>query len=173
MAEAVRPDDVQRAQGGDARAFERLYRGNVDRIYAICLRMSGDPRHAEELTQASFIQAWRSLAQFRGESAFSTWLHRLAVNQCLQDRRGARRSVVRLASDPAIDPKARTPVPPGTRADLERAIAALPDGARQVLVLHDVEGWPHDEIAAALGVSVGTTKSQLSRARLLLREVLR
>lgn len=165
--------DVARARSGDVPAFERLYRANVGRVYAVCLRMSGDADAADELVQRAFVRAWQRLGSFRGDSAFSTWLHRLAVNAVLEDRRSNRRSVVQLHADPDADPRERTPVPPGTRLDLERAVALLPDGARQVLVLHDIEGWPHDEIAAAMGITVGTSKSQLSRARSLLRETLR
>jgi RNA polymerase sigma-70 factor (ECF subfamily) len=178
-AEAIELDDepadldVVRARSGDMRAFERLYRANIGRVYAVCLRMSGDPAQADELVQSAFVRAWQRIGSFRGDSAFSTWLHRLAVNVVLEDRRSNQRAIVRLHDDAEADPRERTPVPAGTRLDLERAVALLPDGARQVLVLHDVEGWPHDEIAAAMGISVGTSKSQLSRARSLLRESLR
>lgn len=166
-------NDVTRARAGDVAAFEALYRANVGRIYALCLRMSGDAAQADELVQRAFVRAWERLGSFRGDAAFSTWLHRVAVNVVLEDKRADRRGIVRLADDPDDEPRERTPVPPGTRTDLERAVAQLPDGARQVFVLHDVEGWPHEDIATAMGVTTGTTKSQLSRARSLLREMLR
>jgi RNA polymerase sigma-70 factor (ECF subfamily) len=170
--ERRRDDLAQRAGAGDLAAFEAIYRENLGRIYALCLRMSADPVLADELTQRAFVRAWQKLGQFRGESGVQSWLFRLAVNVVLEDRRSAARQVVRLTESGSSDEKAPTPPHPGERMDLERAIAGLPDGARQVFVLHDVEGWPHDDIAAALGVTVGTSKSQLHRARSLLREAL-
>lgn len=161
---------VERARSGDARAFEALYREHLGRVYALCLRMTADPAAAEEATQRTFVTAWQRLGGFRGEGAFSTWLHRIAVNAVLQGRRSALRHPVQAAPD---EIRAATPPHPGVRMDLERAIATLPEGARQVFVLHDVEGWPHDDVAAALGVTAGTSKSQLHRARGLLREALR
>ncbi len=164
---------VRRARQGDRRAFEALYRANVGRIYALCLRMSGERTRAEELCQGAFVRAWEKLDGFRGDAAFSTWLHRLAVNHVLGDRRSGLRRLARVV--PVEDPEAaatgRTP-PAGIGLDLERAIATLPTGARLTFVLHDVEGYAHPEIAQLLGVTVGTSKAQLSRARKLLREVL-
>jgi RNA polymerase sigma-70 factor (ECF subfamily) len=165
---------VRRAQAGDREAFDELYARNVDRIYAVCLRMSGSGALARQLTQDAFVRAWRKLASFRGESAFSSWLHRLAVNVVLEEgrreqRRGARVIVV---EDTATYDCATPAQDPGTRMDLERAIAALPPGARSVLVLYDIEGYRQEEIAAMLGVAVGTVKAQLHRARRLLREAL-
>lgn len=169
--------DVERAARGDRQAFERLYRLHVDRIYSLCTRMVGDRTRAEELTQDAFVRAWEKLAQFRGESAFGTWLHRLAVNVVLNDRQteGRRRgrqddSVEDV--DTVAHGSVRAEVPPGLSIDLERAIAGLPPGARKVFVLHDVEGYTHDEIGEILGVTAGGCKAQLHRARLLLREAL-
>lgn len=158
--------DVAAAKAGDRRAFERLYRACVGRVYAVCLRMTADPAAADEATQQAFVDAWRALGDFRGDAAFATWLHRIAVFAVLAEARRRARGPVAVG---AADEKGRTPTPPGAKVDLERAIAELPDGAREVLVLHDVEGWSHDEIARALGVTEGTSKSQLHRARGLLR----
>jgi RNA polymerase sigma-70 factor (ECF subfamily) len=168
-------DLVQRAQARDAPAFARLYRAHVGHIYALCLRMTANAARAEELTQQSFIRAWEKLPHFRGESAFSSWLHRLAVNLVLMDlRAGARRTArVLFTDEPAAFEIPQTATPPGTRLDLEQAIAALPSQARTIFVLHDVEGWQHHEIAEQLGLAIGTTKAQLHRARHLLQEALR
>ncbi|HET7570502.1 MAG TPA: RNA polymerase sigma factor [Gammaproteobacteria bacterium] len=156
---------VARACKGDARAFEQLYRRHAGRVYAVCLRLSGNPAHAEEFTQDAFVKAWQSLAAFRGDSGFGTWLHRIAVNTALAHfRRNAKYTEVPApAEDEAPDEE------PGAMLDLEGAIAQLPDGARQVFVLHDVEGYKHDEIASLVGISDGTSKAQLHRARQLLR----
>jgi RNA polymerase sigma-70 factor (ECF subfamily) len=165
---------VRSAQAGDLAAFERLYRSKVGLVYAICLRMAGRAPLAEELTQDVFVRAWQKLPSFRGESAFGTWLTRLAVNVVLSERRDRGRRDARLTLAPDVETLA-APVPPkdsGTALDLERAIAGLPEQARRVFVLHDVEGWKHPEIARQTGLAVGTCKSQLHRARRLLREVL-
>jgi RNA polymerase sigma-70 factor, ECF subfamily len=170
-------DDVALASRGDRRAFERIYRTHVDRVFSVCVRMVGDRGKAEELTQDVFVRCWEKLAQFRGESAFSTWLHRLAVNVVLNDRQaeGRRRS----REDEGIDDMDEIntadvrPLPvPGLSLDLEAAIAALPAGARKVFVLHDVEGYTHEEIGTMLGVTAGGCKAQLHRARMLLRRSL-
>ena len=170
---------VRRAQAGDQGAFAALYRDHVGRVYALCLRLEGDAGRAEELVQDVFVRAWEKLDGFRGESAFGTWLHRLAVNVVLGDRRSAwRRSRVVLAGGGddeaalAMDAGAGATPPAGTAEsiDLERAVAALPAGARTVFVLHDVEGYRHEEIAAMTGIAEGTSKAQLFRARRLLRE---
>jgi RNA polymerase sigma-70 factor (ECF subfamily) len=169
------PSTVRRAQAGDAAAFEQLYRDNVNRVYALCLRISGDAGRAEELTQDVFVRAWQKLASFEGKSAFSTWLHRLAVNVVLGDRRSEKVRVARVfATDqPEVWERPSTKAAdPGTGIDLERAIAQLPPGARSVFVLHDVEGYRHEEIARMHGSAVGTCKAQLHRARRLLREAL-
>ena len=168
-------DTVERAVRGDVRAFEELYRTNSGRVYALCLRMSGDPNVAEDLAQESFIRAWEKLGTFRGSSAFSTWLHRVTVNVVLGDRRrlSRREGRVKMVGDDAIVDSASRATPPGVHLDLEKAITALPDGARTVFVLHDVEGWIHAEIADITGIAVGTSKAQLHRARKLLRKALR
>jgi RNA polymerase sigma-70 factor (ECF subfamily) len=165
---------VQDAQGGDLAAFERLYRDNERRVFAVCMRLSADPALAEELTQEVFIRAWRKLGSFRGQSAFSSWLYPLTVNVGLTERRSRRRRLARIVpTDDATTLEPPTPAPtPETGFDLEKAMAGLPPGARHVFVLHDVEGRTHDEIAALLGIAVGTSKAQLHRARKLLREAL-
>jgi RNA polymerase sigma-70 factor (ECF subfamily) len=168
-------EDVARATRGDRQAFERLYRQHVNRIFSLCARMLGDRTRAEELTQDAFVRAWEKLGQFRGDSAFGTWLHRLAVNVVLNDRQSeSRRRGRQDDSVEDVDTMAhgdvRADVPPGLSIDLERAIAGLPPGARKVFVLHDVEGYTHDEIGEMLGVTAGGCKAQLHRARLLLRE---
>ena len=165
---------VRRAQQGDQSAFHELYREHVGRTYALCLRLTGSAAEAEERTQDVFVQAWRTLASFRGESAFSSWLHRLAVNLVLMERRGARRRWMRVEAveDPATLERGGEGPSPALRLDLERAVAALPEGARHVFVLHDVEGYRHEEIGEFLGIAVGTSKAQLFRARRLLRGML-
>jgi RNA polymerase sigma-70 factor (ECF subfamily) len=167
-------ETVRRAQQGDVAAFERLYRENVDRIYALCLRMSGDGVRAQELTQDVFVRAWEKLAGFEGKSAFSTWLHRLAVNVVLGSKRseGIRVGKVFGTDDLEAYETPTRPPDPGEALDLERAIATLPPGAKTVFVLHDVEGYKHEEIAELHGIAVGTCKAQLHRARRLLREAL-
>ncbi len=159
---------------GDERGFERIYRAHVGRIYALALRLADNAGHAEELTQDVFVRTWERLASFRGESSFSTWLHRLAVNVILSDRRSAWRRTRRISADGEVaelEPDSRAPTP-GLRLDLDQCIAGLPPGARTVFVLHDVEGYEHAEIAAIAGIAVGTSKAQLFRARRLLREAL-
>lgn len=161
---------VRRAQERDPHAFEQLYRQHAPRIYALCLRLSANVMQAEELTQKSFLTAWEKLPLFRGESAFASWLHRLAVNAVLADLRAEQRRTRRIfgTADPATF---ETPPPApatGDRLDLEQAIAALPPHARAIFVLHDVEGWKHHEIAEKLGIAPGTSKAQLHRARQLL-----
>ena len=168
-------DRVRAAAAGDVAAYEALYRANVGRIYALCLRMTRDRDSAEELTQDVFVRAWDRLDSFRGESAFSTWLHRLAVNVVLGALRKRRRWLSRYAQadmdDAAIELAGHTS-PPARKLDLERSIAALPPRARLVFVLHDVEGYRHAEIASQMGVAVGTCKAHLHRARSLLKEAL-
>jgi RNA polymerase sigma-70 factor (ECF subfamily) len=174
--------DVALAAAGDRLAFERLYRRHAARVFTLCARMAGDRAHGEELTQDVFVRAWEKLHLFRGESSFSTWLHRLAVNVVLNDRKTEGRRKARFEEegeeDGGIDAFAGTgasagpPAAPGDRMDLEAAIAKLPPGARRVFLLHDVHGYTHEEIAASTGVTTGATKAQLHRARLLLREAL-
>lgn len=167
---------MRRAQAGDVQAFERLYRAHVSRIYALALRMTADPDRAEDLTQDAFVRAWDRLSTFRGDSAFGTWLHRLAVRVVLGDRRSRGRHAEEALEEDRLDRPPRelrtAPARSGTTVDLERAVAALPPGARSVLVLHDIEGYRHREIAELLGVTEGTSKAQLFRARRLLREAL-
>ena len=167
-------DLVARACDGDEDAFGDLYRAHAGRVFALCLRLEADADRAEELTQDVFVHAWERLATFRGESAFGTWLHRLAVNVVLTSRRSAWRRTRRVitADDPAAFEQAAEHPGPGLRLDLDQAIAALPPGARAIFVLHDVEGYQHGEIAALMGVAEGTSKTQLFRARRLLRKAL-
>jgi RNA polymerase sigma-70 factor (ECF subfamily) len=171
----VPPDDlVARAQAGDQKAFRELYRQNAGRVYALCLRLTGDAYAAEERTQDVFVRLWDKLRSFRGESAFSSWLHRLAVNVVLNERRttGRRERRVTPAEDPAALEQHRGNPTEGLSIDLERAIAELPDGAREVFVLFDIEGYGHADIASLTGIAEGTSKAQLFRARRLLREKL-
>ena len=178
MTDAPRsePEDgelVRRAAAGNLGAFEQLYRRHCGRVHGAVWRLSGmNPSRAEELTQEAFIRAWQKLDSFRFESAFSTWLHRLAVNVALMELR--KRDLEESADDSELE-AASEPVKPfcaGERADLERAIANLPPRARAVLVLHDIEGWKHEEIGKELGMAVGSSKAQLHRARGLLRRAL-
>jgi RNA polymerase sigma-70 factor (ECF subfamily) len=171
---AVEARLVRDAQAGDLAAFERLYRDNERKVFALCLRLSSDGALAEELTQEVFVRAWRKLGSFRGESAFSSWLYPLTVNVALSERRSRRRRDMRLVAtdDPARLERAPGAPRPEEGFDLERAMASLPPGARAVFVLHDVEGRTHDEIAAMLDLAPGTSKAQLFRARRLLREAL-
>ncbi|MGH7613075.1 MAG: RNA polymerase sigma factor [Gemmatimonadales bacterium] len=163
---------VRRAQAGEEAAFEALYREHAGRVFALCLRLSGDGGRATELTQDVFVRCWEQLRSFRGESAFGSWLYRLAVNVVWSTNRGDRRreTRVRPVEDPGAHEPQREAAPPGLRLDLERAIATLPDGAREVFVLFDIEGYRHEEIARLTGIAVGTSKAQLFRARRLLRE---
>jgi RNA polymerase sigma-70 factor (ECF subfamily) len=167
-------DLVARSRDGDESAFGDLYRTHAGRVYALCLRLEADAARAEELTQDVFVRAWERLGSFRGESAFGTWLYRLAVNVVLSDRRAAWRRARRVftAEDPSVHERARDTAGPGLALDLEQAIAALPPGARAIFVLHDVEGYQHGEIATLMGVAEGTSKTQLFRARRLLRQAL-
>ncbi len=166
--------DVALAASGDRRAFERLYRLNLNRVFSICTRMTGSRTRAEELTQDVFVRAWEKLPLFRGESAFSTWLHRLAVNVVLNARKVDGRERLRggEGDEDTYELPSHKVARPGERMDLEAAIAKLPPGAKRVFVLHDVEGYKHEEIAEMLGVTSGGSKAQLHRARLLLREAL-
>jgi RNA polymerase sigma-70 factor (ECF subfamily) len=167
--------DVALAAGGDRQAFERLYRTHANRVFSICARMSGSRTKGEELTQDVFVRTWEKLPQFRGESAFSTWLHRLAVNVVLNARKTDSRNASRTddgeVDDERWDETARAPMHI-ERMDLTDAIAGLPAGARKIFVLHDIEGYKHEEIAAMMGITSGGSKAQLHRARLLLREAL-
>ena len=161
--------DASRAAAGDFRAFERLYRTHASRVHALARRMLS-PDEAAEATQDAFVRAWQKIGQFRGEAAFGTWLHRLSVNVFL-----ARRQVLKLQRERHVDDETALEHLPARVAgtdltvDFEAAIVKLPPGARQVFVLHDVEGYKHEEIAELLGVTTGTTKAQLHRARMILR----
>ncbi|OLC06532.1 MAG: hypothetical protein AUJ01_05225 [Acidobacteria bacterium 13_1_40CM_3_65_5] len=173
------PDDlVARAQAGDQTAFRELYRRHAGRVYALCLRLTGDARDADERTQDVFVRLWDKVRSFRGDSAFSSWLHRLTVNVVLNERRttGRRERRIMPAEDPGEVAGAQHAAPlqesAGLSIDLERAIAELPDGAREVFVLYDIEGYGHGEIAQLAGIAEGTSKAQLFRARRLLREKL-
>jgi len=157
------------AAAGDAHAFGRLYRDHCARIHTLARRMASE-EDADELTQDVFVRAWEKLRTLRGESAFGTWLHRLAVNLILAKRTAAARRRGRAAGDQPLETVAGRAAPPELAMDFETAIAHLPDGARQVFVLFDVEGYRHEEIGRMLGISVGTSKSQLHRARMILRE---
>ena len=165
-------DCIRRAQAGDVDAFEILYREHSGRVYALCVRLkAGDRSDATELMQDVFIKAWRRLETFRGDCAFGSWLHRLAVNTMLENARSDRRRTARVLSmeDTSLLPGAARASGIDLKMDMEEAVASLPRGARLAFVLHDVEGYQHQEIAEQLGVSVGTVKAQLHRARRLLR----
>lgn len=166
-------DDVALALAGDTRAFERLYRRHVVRIHTLCRRMVG-PELAEDVVQDVFIRAWEKLELFGGKSAFGTWLYRLAINVCLARRTKAGKRRDRFRRDElALDRARAARRHPDHRMDLDRAIDRLPPRARQVFVLHDVEGYKHREIGDMLGISSGTSKSQLHEARMALREHLK
>src|SRR4051812_33242919 len=171
--------DAALAASGDRHAFERLYRTHMNRVFSLCARMVADRARAEELTQDVFVRAWEKLHLFRGESSFATWLHRLTVNVVLNARKSEGRRQARFEESDeetggmdALPGVVGMPLAPGDMLDLEQAITRLPPGARRVFVLHDVEGYKHEEIAELLGVTSGATKAQLHRARLLLREAL-
>jgi RNA polymerase sigma-70 factor (ECF subfamily) len=161
--------DVALAAGGDASAFERLYRTHVARIHSLTRRMLGS-HEADEVTQDIFVRTWQKLGQFRGESAFSTWLHRLAINVVIEKRRSFAIQRARMTDDPeALDLLTVLPARADLTVDFEQAIEQLPPGAREIFVLHDVEGYKHREIAAMLDIASGTSKRQLHRARMLMR----
>jgi RNA polymerase sigma-70 factor (ECF subfamily) len=174
---------IERAQGGNAEAFEMLYGLHKRRVYSLCLRMTGNTAEAEDLTQEAFLQLYRKIATFRGESAFSTWLHRLAVNVVLMHLR--KKGLPEISLDEALEPQqedgpkkdigARDNVLAGSidRVNLERAIESLPPGYRIIFVLHDIEGYEHNEIAEMMGCSIGNSKSQLHKARMKLRDLLK
>ena len=184
LAEVLIDSTVLAAQRGDDDAFAALYDAHATRVYALCLGLAGDRATATELVQDVFVRVWEKLDSFRGECAFCTWLHRVAVNVALEsERKGRRRSLrVQIAADLRLvngTADERTPDAAATATyqglvlDLERAIARLSPGARAVFVLHDVEGFQHAEIAERLGIAEGTSKAHLFRARRLLREMLK
>ncbi|MGH9817341.1 MAG: RNA polymerase sigma factor [Candidatus Acidiferrales bacterium] len=176
-------DAIRLAQDGNAEAFEFIYRLHSRRVYALCLRMVSNTAEAEDLAQEAFLQLFRKIHTFRGESAFSTWLHRLAVNVVLMRLR--KKSLPETSLEEMTQPDEETggprrdvgspdPTLVGSidRLNLERAIDQLPPGYKQVFVLHDVQGYEHNEIARMMGCSIGNSKSQLHKARLRLRELL-
>ncbi len=174
---------IRLAQRGDAAAFERIYRLHGRRVYALCLRMVGNTAEAEDLTQEAFLQLFRKIYTFRGESAFSTWLHRLAVNVVLMKLR--KKSLPETSLEETTEPDEETGGPrkdvggpdlllSGSidRVNLQRAVEQLPPGYRSVFILHDVQGYEHNEIAQIMGCSIGNSKSQLHKARMRLRQLL-
>lgn len=174
--EAANDDDhalVRASAGGDTGAFEALYRRHSGRVHGVILRLVGHQHsRAEDLTQEAFVRAWQALPGFRFESAFGTWLHRLAANTALMELRTRRGLPGMDSDDDALDGVGSMDTAGHHTAlslDLEQAVASLPPRARAVLVLHDVEGWKHEEVAEALGMAVGSSKAQLHRARKLLR----
>jgi len=173
---------IERAKQGDAAAFEALYHLHKRRVYSLCLRMTANTAAAEDLTQEAFLQLFRKIGTFRGESAFSTWLHRMAVNVVLMQLRKKGLPVVPLEENieteeesPRKEPGADDPRLAGSidRMQLQRSIEALPPGYRMIFLLHDVEGYEHNEIAEMVGCSIGNSKSQLHKARMKLREILK
>ena len=164
---------IGQAQASSAKAFEALYRLHVDRVYGICLRMTGNTGEAEDCAQEAFIQAWNKLDRFRGDSAFSTWLHRIAVNAVLGRMRKSKREQDRIAAVAETAPAAPETGDGGELRDLSDAVDRLPAGARHVFVLHAVYGYSHDETGEMLGIAAGTSKAQLHRAKQLLAQQLR
>ncbi len=190
MTDAKKPQDdrlseaeaIERAKSGDAEAFEVLYNLHKRRVYSLCLRMTANTAQAEDLTQEAFLQLFRKIATFRGESAFSTWLHRMAVNVVLMHLR--KKGLPAVSLEETIETEEETtrkelgtldPILAGSiiRLQLQRAIEDLPPGYRRIFVLHDVEGYEHNEIAGMVGCSIGNSKSQLHKARMKLREFLK
>jgi RNA polymerase sigma-70 factor (ECF subfamily) len=173
LSPATTREEVAKAASGDVGAFERLYRAQVARVHSLARRMAG-PAQADELTQDVFVRAWQKLGTFRGDSAFSTWLHRLAVNVIIERFRVQNAERLRLVEgDDLFAMTAGTPVRHADRLGLEAALQLLPPGAKRIFVLHDVEGYKHEEIAGLLEISVGTSKAQLHRARMLMRRHLK
>jgi RNA polymerase sigma-70 factor, ECF subfamily len=177
------PEAIERAKQGDAEAFEFLYSLHKRRVYSLCLRMTGNTASAEDLTQEAFLQLFRKIGTFRGESAFSTWLHRMAVNVVLMQLRKKNLPVVPI--DETVEGEEEGTIRKELggpderlagsidRLQLQRAVDELPPGYRTIFVLHDVEGYEHNEIATMVGCSIGNSKSQLHKARIKLRDLLR
>ena len=169
---------MERAARGDEGAFESLYRATSGRVHAVCLRMTADGARAQELTQDVYVRAWERIGSFRGESAVTSWLHRIAVNVVLESERSARRRTARVEShgDPAdaegAELMSRIGGHDDDRMDLEAAIAALPPATRRAFVLHDIEGYRHEEISRMTGTAQGTLRAQLFKARRMLMEAL-
>jgi RNA polymerase sigma-70 factor (ECF subfamily) len=159
---------IERARRGDMRAFERLYRAHAGWVYGLCLRLTGEHASAEDCTQDTFVAAWRALGRFEQRSRFATWLHRIAVNTVLGQRRGPRLQLVSTETHAGEVADVAAPGDTHIPIDLERAIERLPPGARDVLVLVGLYGYSHEEAADSLGIAVGTSKAQLHRARALL-----
>ena len=164
---------IRQAKTADSRAFEALYRMHIDRVYGLCLRMTGNVSEAEDCAQEAFIQAWNKLAKFRGDSAFSTWLHRIAVNAVLGRFRKSKREQDRIAAVSDTAPPAVETGDGGELRDLSEAVDRLPEGARNVFVLHAIYGYSHDEAGEMLGIATGTSKAQLHRAKRLLAQQLK
>ena len=164
---------IRQAQRADTRAFEALYRLHIDKVYGICLRMTGNVSEAEDCAQEAFIQAWNKMDKFRGDSAFSTWLHRIAVNTVLGRIRKSKREQDRIQA--VTDTASPTVVTDdtGELRDLSDAVDRLPRGARNVFVLHAIYGYSHDEAGEMLGIAAGTSKAQLHRAKRLLAQQLK
>ena len=173
---APKTDMVARYQTGDVEAYERLYKQHSARIYSLTTRMAGSADEGEDLLQEIFLQAHRKLGGFKGDASVGTWLYRLALNHCLDFVRSRRARNTRvtdsLDNEGSFEPVAPRDTPIA-RIDLERAIASLPEGCREAFVLHDVEGLDHDEVGAMLGIAEGTSKSQVFKARMKLRTILR
>ena len=167
-------DLIRQSLGGSRGAFERIYRENAGQVYALCLRLLADPSEAAEALQDTFVRAWQTLGTFRQECPLAGWIHRIAVSTSLMRMRSRRRRGSHFSSSGEPDmPADEQPAPdPGSSVDLEDAIAKLPPQARAVVVLHDIEGYRHEEIAEFLSIAPGTSKAQLHRARILLKEVL-
>jgi RNA polymerase sigma factor (sigma-70 family) len=168
--EVAFPDlaDAALAREGDTRAFERIYGRHVPRVHSLARRMIGD-EGADDATQEAFVRVWQKLDTFRGDAALGTWIHKVAVNVFLARRRALAVDRERYQNDDLLEERPGKSAPPELRMDFETAIQRLPDRAREVFVLHDVEGYRHEEIADQLGINIGTSKSQLHRARMLLR----
>jgi len=163
---------IRRAKKSDSRAFEKLYRMHIDKVYGLCLRMTGNVAEAEDCAQEAFIQAWNKLSKFRGESAFATWLHRIAVNAVLGRMRKSKREQDRIQVAAEISPGPASIGDSGNLRDLSDAVDRLPEGARHVFILSGVYGYSHEEASNMLGIAVGTSKAQLHRARRLLSQQL-
>ena len=164
---------------GDAtseESFEAIYRQQAPRIYSLACRMAGSPEDGEDLLQEIFLQAYRKLGSFKGESSISTWLYRLALNHCLDYVRSRQAKMTKLTesldAETSVEPAGRRDTPIA-RLDLDRALERLPDGCREAFVLHDVEGLDHKEVAERLGIAEGTSKSQVFKARMKLRALLK
>ncbi len=177
MSVDVRQQDeaiVARCRAGDLSAFEELYRQHATRLFNLAYRMIGQAEDAEDLLQEIFLTAFRKLETFKGESALGTWLYRLGMNLCLDRLRSkaSRQQQVTDELDDSVSYRRTDSVSPVSRIDLERAIAALPEGSRAAFLLHDVEGFDHREVGQILGIAEGTSKSQVHKARLRIRSFL-